>query len=156
MRVRIKYCQNGPSKFQSEWSLQHEVICAKGVVVTLSEVSSCRKYVTHHDRLSNPLLFGKDSAPREIESNSNPLENAQEPNEDQLPRRNPEEVLMRTRSGRVKNHPHNIDFKYSFVLPCVTPVISPLSTSLFHVPLLLCCMCLLRDRYRTQQCQLHV
>ena len=129
MRVRLKSRQKGPTKFQSEWSGPHEVICAKGVVVTLKELSSGCKYVTHNDRLSNPLLSGKDFAPREIESNSNPLENAQDPEEEQLPRGNPEEVLMRTRSGRVVKPPLNIDFEYSFVLPCATPVTSPLSTS---------------------------
>ena len=129
VRVRLKSRQKGPSTFQSEWSSLHKVICAKGVVVTLKELFSGRKYVTHQDRLSNPLLFGKDSGLMEIESNSNPLENAQKPKEDQLPRGNPEEVLMRTRSGCVVKPPRNIDFEYSFVLPCVTPVISPLSTS---------------------------
>ena len=36
---------------------------------------------------------------------------------------------MRTRSGRVVKPPHNIDFEYLFVLPCTSPVTSPLSTS---------------------------
>ena len=82
MRVRLKSRHKGPSKFQSEWSGPHEVICANGVVVTLKELSSGRKYVTHHDRLSNLLLSCKNFAPREIKSNSNPLKNAQEPEED--------------------------------------------------------------------------
>ena len=129
MRVRLKSRQKNLSKFQSEWFGPHEVISAKGVVVTLKALSSGRKYVTHNDRLSNPLLSVKDFALREIESNANPLENAREPEEDQLPRGDPEEVLMRTRSGRVVKPPRNIDFEYSYVIPCATQVTSFLSTS---------------------------
>ena len=129
VRDRLKFRQKYPSKFQTEWFGPHEVISTKGVVVTLKELSSGRKYVTHHDRLSNPFRSGKYSTPREIESNANPLENAREPEEDQLPRGNPEEILMRTRSGRVVKPPRNIDFEYLFVLPCATPITSSLSTS---------------------------
>ena len=38
-------------------------------------------------------------------------------------------MLIRTRIGRVVKPPSNIDFEYVFVLPCATPVTSPLSTS---------------------------
>ena len=57
VRVRLKSRHKGPSKFQSEWSGPYEVCCAKGIVFTLNELSSGRKYVTHHDGLSNPLLW---------------------------------------------------------------------------------------------------
>ena len=73
--MRLKSRAKGPSKFQSEWSTPHRVISIKGVVVTLQEIDSDRKYVIHHDRLSNPLLSGKEFAPKELEANANPQEN---------------------------------------------------------------------------------
>ena len=119
MRVRLKSRQKGPSKFQSDWSGLHEVISVKGVV-TLKELSSGREYVTHHDRLSNPLLSGKESTSREIESNANLEENSQEPEEDLMQVENSEEALMRTRSGRIVKPPRNQNFEYSFILPSAT------------------------------------
>ena len=117
MRLRLKSRQNGPTKFQSEWSDSHEVLSVIGVVVTLRELSTGREYVTHHDRLSNPLLSGKETESREIESNANLRENEKEPEADQLPVGNPEEALMRTRVGRIVKPPRNPDFEYSFLLP---------------------------------------
>ena len=79
--MRLKSRAKGQSKFQSEWSTPHRVISVKGVVVTLKEIDSDRKYVVHQDRLSNPLLSGKEFAPRELEANANPQENEQDPEE---------------------------------------------------------------------------
>ena len=73
--MRLKSRAKGPSKFQSEWFTPHRVISVKGVVVTLQEINSDRKYVVHHDRLSNPILSGNEFAPRELEANGNPQEN---------------------------------------------------------------------------------
>ena len=56
MHVRLKSRANSPTKFQSEWSIPHRVISVKVVVVTLQEIDSNRKYVVHHDRISNPIL----------------------------------------------------------------------------------------------------
>ena len=120
MRVRLKSRAKGPSKFQSDWSSPHEVGLVKGVVVTLREISSNRKYVVHHDRLSNPLLSDKPLEPRALEVNANPQENEHDPEEGTLPVRNPEEALMRTRSGSTVKSTRNKDFEYSFVLPSVT------------------------------------
>ena len=117
MRVRLKSRAKGPSKFQSEWSSPHEVVSVKGVVVTLREVSSNRKYVVHHDRLSNPLLSGKPLEPRALEVNANPQENEQDSEEGTLPVRNPDKALMRTRSGRTVKSTRKKDFDYSFILP---------------------------------------
>ncbi len=50
--------------------------------MTLREIDSDRKYIIHHDRLSNPLLSGTKFAPRELEANANPQENEQDPEED--------------------------------------------------------------------------
>ena len=100
VRVRLKSRAKGPSKFQSEWSSPHEVVSVKGVIVTLRELSSNRKYVVHHDCLSNPLLSGKPLEPRALEVNANPQEKEQDPEKGTLPVRNPEDALMRTRSGR--------------------------------------------------------
>ncbi len=57
VRVWLKSRAKGPSKFQSKWSNPHEVVSVKGVLVTLRELSSNRKYVVHHDRLSNPFYL---------------------------------------------------------------------------------------------------
>ena len=78
VRVRLKSRAKGPSKFQSEWSSPHDVVSVKGVVVTLREYSSNRKYVVHHVRLSNPLLSDKPLEPRLLEFNANPHENEQD------------------------------------------------------------------------------
>ena len=118
MRVRLKSWAKGPSKFQSEWSSLHEVISVKGVVVTLKELSSNRKYVVHHDRLSNPLLSDKPLEPSALKLNANPQENEKDSEEGTLPVRNPEEALMRTSSGRTVKSTINKDFEYSFMLPC--------------------------------------
>ena len=98
VRVRLKARQRGPAKFNTEWSGPHEVISVRGVVVTLRELSSGREYITHHDRLSNPILSGKRLTPQvgteeEPNRNSNPIENLEEPPEDDEPASNPEEAL---------------------------------------------------------------
>ena len=116
MRVKLKSRIKGPSKFQSDWWSLHEVIFVKGVVVTLTELSSNRKYVVHHDRLSNPLLSDKPFEPRALELNANPQENEQDSQEGTLPVRNPEEALIRTRSGRTVKSTRNKDFDYLFML----------------------------------------
>ena len=105
VRVRLKARAKGPSKFQSEWSTPHRVISVKGVVVTLKKINSDRKYIVHHNRLSNPILSGKEFAPRELEANANPQENEQNPKEDFEPVVNSEEALISTRSGRKVNPP---------------------------------------------------
>ena len=117
MRVRLKSRAKGLSKFQSEWSSLHEVISINRVVVTLRELSSNRKYVGHHDRFSNLLLSDKPLDPRALKLNANPQENEQDSEECTLPVRNPEEALMRTRSGRTVKLTRNKDFDYLFVLP---------------------------------------
>ena len=89
VRVRLKSRAKGPSKFQSEWSSPHEVVSVEEVVVTLRELSSNRKYVVHHDCLSNPLLSGRPLEPRALELNANPHENEQDSEEGTLPVRNP-------------------------------------------------------------------
>ena len=60
VRVRLKSRAKGPSKFQSYWSTPYRVISIEGVVVTLQEIDLNRKYVVHHDYLSNPILSGKE------------------------------------------------------------------------------------------------
>ena len=79
--------------------------------MTLREIDSDRKYVVHHDRLSNPLLSGKEFAPRELEANANPQENEQDPEEDFEPVVNPEEALIHTRSGRTVKSTKMKDFE---------------------------------------------
>ena len=117
--MRLKSRAKSPSKFQSEWSSPHEVILVKGVVVTLKELSANRKYVVHHDSLSNPLLFGKPLEPRALEVNANPQEYEQDFEEGALRQRDPEKALMRTRSDRVIKSTRNKDFEYSFMFPCL-------------------------------------
>ena len=84
VRVRLKCRQRGPTKFQPEFSGPHEVLSVRGVVITLKELSSGRTYVTHHDRLSNPLLHHQShDQNREVleilSKNANPTENEQDP-----------------------------------------------------------------------------
>ena len=117
MRVRLKSKAKGPSKFQSEWSSPQEVVSVKGVIVTFRKLSSNRKYVVHHDRLSNPLLSGKPLKFRALEPNANPQKNEQDSEKGTLPVRDLEEALMRTRSGRTVKSTRNKDFEYSFMLP---------------------------------------
>ena len=64
VRVRLKSRQKGHSKFLSVWSEPHEVLSVRGVVVTLREFSTGREYITHHDRLSNPLFSGEKGVPQ--------------------------------------------------------------------------------------------
>ena len=125
VRVRLKARQRGPAKFNTEWSGPHEVVSVRGVVVTLRELSSGREYITHHDRLSNPILSGKRLAPQvgtaeEPSRNANPTENLEEPPEDDEPVANPEEALIRTRYGRVVKPRRDRDFEYVFMLPSST------------------------------------
>ena len=131
VRVRIKSRQKGPSKFQSHWSGVHEVLRVRGVVVTVRELSTGREYNTHHDRLSNPLFSHQTRVPEaqpEHERNANPSENPQEPEGESEPRGNPEEALIRTRSGRVVRPPRRSDFDYSFVLPQPRVLCTPART----------------------------
>ena len=86
-------------------------------MVTLKELTTGRQYLTHHDRLSNPLLFGKEKESREIESDANIWENAKEQEVDQLPVNKPERALIRTYVGRAVKPLKNPNFSYSFRLP---------------------------------------
>ena len=61
--------------------------------------------MTHHDRLSNPLFSGEVQLSRDVEANANPVENAQEPEDDREPVGDPEEALVRTRHSRVVRPP---------------------------------------------------
>ena len=117
VRLRLKSRQKGPTKFQSVWSVSHEVLSVIGVVVTLKELLTGREYVTHHDKLSNPLLSGEETESQKIESDANPRGNKKEPKANQSPVNNPEEALMRTRVGRIAKPPRNSNFKYFFLLP---------------------------------------
>ena len=117
VRVRLKYRENGLTKFSSEWSSPHEILSVKGVVVKMRELASGREYVTHHDRLSDPLFSGEVQLSKDVKSNANPVENAQEFEDDREPVGNPEEALMSTRHGRVVRPPRDPNFDYSFVLP---------------------------------------
>ena len=67
--------------------------------------------------MSNPLLSDKPLEPRALELNFNPQENELDSEEFSLPVWNPEEELMRTRSGRTVKSNRNKDFEYSFMLP---------------------------------------
>ena len=137
VRVRLKARQRGPAKFQSNWSAPHEVLAVQGVVVTLRELSTGREYKTHHDRLSNPLFSGQNltarapeadamaardpgddaMAARAHETDANPVENAREPEDDSKSNINPEEAIMRSRSGRVIRSTRDPKFEYHFMLP---------------------------------------
>ena len=130
MRVRHKSRSKGPSNFKSEWSTPHCVISVKGVVVTLQEIDSDRKYVIHYDRLSNPFLSGNEFAPRELEANANPQENEQDPEEDFEPLVYPEKDLIRTRSGRTVKSTKTKDFKYNIMLPNNNVLSPSISSSL--------------------------
>jgi transposase InsO family protein len=127
VRVRLKSRQKGHAKFLSTWSEPHEVLSVRGVVVTLRELATGREYVTHHDRLSNPLFSrGRDLPEAKKpglpqvpahEANANPQENLQEPEPDSMPVGNPEEALIRTRVGRVVKSRRDPEFDYSMCLP---------------------------------------
>ena len=88
--------------------------------MTLRELSTGREYSTHHDRLSNPLFSGKNEVARDHEPNANPEENAQEPEDDSPSKVNPEEVLIRTRTGRVSKPKRDPNFEYAFMFPSST------------------------------------
>ena len=90
VRVRLKYRQKWLTKFTSEWLSPHEILSVKGVVVKLRELASGRECVTHHDRLPNPLFAGDFELSRDVDANANPIENAQEPEDDREPVGNPE------------------------------------------------------------------
>ena len=139
MSVRPKSRTKSLSKFQSEWSSFYEVVSVKGVIVTIRKLFSNRKYVVHHDLLSNPFLSGKPLEPRELELNANPQDNEQDLEKGTLPVRNPEEALMRTRSGRTVKSTRNNNFEYSFMLPSVNmscpSVTSALGAHLQSTPL---------------------
>ena len=51
-----------------------------------------------------------------LELNANPQENEKDSENGTLPVGNPEEALMRTRSGRVVKSTRNKNFEYSFML----------------------------------------
>ena len=87
--------------------------------MTLRELSTGREYNTHNDRLFNGLFSGQKGLPetvRKHEPNANPEENLKEPEEDSDPVGNPEEALMRTRSGRVVRPRRDRNFDYTGVL----------------------------------------
>ncbi len=119
VRIRLKSRQKGNSKFLSNCSSPHEVLQVRGVVVKVRELLTGREYNTYHDRLSNPLFSGKKSEPEfepEHDPNANPEENLKEPEGDAEHVGDPEEALMRTRSGRVVRPRRNKDFDYTGVL----------------------------------------
>ena len=80
--------------------------------------------------LSNPLLSGKEFAPRELEANANPKENEQDTEEDFEPIVNPEEVYIRTRLGRTVKSIKTKDFEYNFMLPSYNVLYPSISSSL--------------------------
>ena len=85
----------------------------------LRELSTGREYNTHHDRLSNPLFSGQKDLPETVpepEPNATLEENLKEPEENSEPLGNPEEVLMRTRSGRVARPRRDRNFDYTGVI----------------------------------------
>ena len=131
MRVRIKSLAKCPSKCQSNWSSFKYFLSVTNVVVTLKELYIGRKYVTHHDSLSNCRLSGKEFAPSNQEVDANFQENKQDPEESNLPVINPNEALMRTRFNRVVKLTSNQDFNYSFMLPC-SIFLSPSMSSSFE------------------------
>ena len=94
------------------------------------EIDSDRRYVIHYDCLSNPLLSGKEFAPRELEINANPQENEQDPEEEFEPVVNLEEALIRTRSGRTVKSTKTKDFEYNFMLPSYNVLSPSISSSL--------------------------
>ena len=110
VRVRLKYKQNKLTNFSSEWPSTHEILSVKGVVVKLRELASDREYITHNDRLSNPLVTGKVQLSRNVKANKDSVDNAKAPEEDREPVGDPEEALMRTRHGRVVRPPRDPDF----------------------------------------------
>ena len=103
---------------------------SQGVVVTFQEIDSDRKYVIHHDRLSNPFLSGKEFAPRKLEANANPQENEQDPEEDFESVVNLEEALIRTRSGLTVKSTKMKSFEYNFMLPSYNVLSPSISSSL--------------------------
>ena len=70
----------------------------------MRDIATGCEYNTHHDRLSTPLFSsktGESETEPEHEPNANHEKNLKEPQEDAKPVGDPEEALMRTRSGRV-------------------------------------------------------
>ena len=112
IRVRIKTRYKGPAKFAPSYSGPHEVISVRGVILTVRELSTNRVYQIHHDRASNPLLtpsFDRGPASDPIDSDpdpepkdANPIENEREPGENLEPASNPDNSLIRTRSGEFR------------------------------------------------------
>lgn len=87
--------------------------------MTLRELSTKRKYNTHHDLLANLLFSGKIGEPeREYEHvpNANVEENLEQFEEDSEPVGHSEEALMRTRSSRVVHPRRDNDCDYTGVL----------------------------------------
>ena len=78
------------------------------------------------------ILFSraKSFSPRELESNANPQENEQDPKEDFEPVVNPEEALIRTRSGCTVKSTRKKDFEYNFMLPSYNVLSPSISSSL--------------------------
>ena len=120
VRIRFKSRRPGPSKFNSGWSGAHEVLGTQGVLVTVKENSTGRVYKMHHDRLSNPVFqrkfnpkFPEDSIPQPEDSDSNPLENPKEPENDLEPVADPQLALQRSRYGRVLKPKRDSNFDYS-------------------------------------------
>ena len=61
VKIRLKSRQPGPSKFKSEWSVSHQVVRVRSVLVTVREVSTGREYNTHNESHSNPIFSRKPS-----------------------------------------------------------------------------------------------
>ena len=117
IRVRLKTRFRGPAKFAPSYSGPHTVERVRGVILTVREQSTGRVYNIHHDRASNPVWVpttGPGLAPSAVETHSNPIENETEISENSQPARNPEELLIRTRSGRVVKQRYDSDYEYSF------------------------------------------
>ena len=103
----------------------------------MRELSTNRVYQIHHDRASNPLLtpsFNRAPASDPIDSNpdpepkdANPIENEREPGEDLEPASNPDNALIRTRSGRVSRPYRDPDHEYQ--LPLIEVSLVPLHNS---------------------------
>ena len=119
IRVRLKTRFKGPAKFAPSYSGPHTVESVRGVILTVREHSTNRVYNIHHDRASNPVWVsttGPGLAPQVVDTDANPAENEREIIEDSQPARKPEELLIRTRSGRVVRQRRDSDFEYQFPL----------------------------------------
>ena len=102
------------------------VLSVRGVILTVRELSTNRIYQIHHDRDSNPLLtpsFDRGPASDPIDSDpdpepkdANPIENERAPGLNLEPASNPDNALIRTRSGRVSRPRRDPDYEYQLPL----------------------------------------